>query len=139
MIASSVTLSQSALLLLARVCASMIFVIQGFNKLTHMEATVAGFTKLAVPQPQLAYYIAVAVEMGCGLLLMFGLKARFAAMALAVFCLATAMLAHSDFTNMGQQVQFLKNLSMTGGFLAFVVTGAGFFSVDTKIDSIPKE
>ena len=133
------TLSNSALLLLARVCASAIFVIQGFNKLTHMEATVAGFTRLAIPQPKLAYFVAVAVELGCGLLLMFGLKTRFAALVLALFCMATAFLAHADFSNPMQLGQFLKNLSMAGGFLAFVAVGAGFFAVDTKMDSIPKE
>ena len=129
----------SFVLLIARVCASMIFVIQGFGKATHMEATVAGFTRLGVPQPGLAYWVAVVVELGGGLLLMFGLKARFTAAALAVFCLATAYLAHTDFSQPLQVSQFLKNLSMAGGFLAFAAVGAGFFSVDTKIDSIPRE
>lgn len=135
----TLSIPTSFALLIARICASAIFILQGFNKLTHMKATVQGFTRLSVPSPHAAYWIAVAVELGCGLLLLFGLKARFAAAALAVFCLATAALAHSDFANMGQQIQFLKNLSMAGGFIALAAVGAGFFSVDTKIASIPRE
>jgi len=126
-------------LLIARICASTIFIIGGFNKLTHMKATVHGFTNLGIPSPHAAYWIAVAVELGCGLLLMFGFKARFAAAVLAVFSLATAGLAHSDFSIAAQQTQFLKNLSMAGGFIAMAAIGAGFFSVDTKIASIPRE
>ena len=126
-------------LLIARICASAIFIVQGFSKLTHMKATVQAFTRLSLPSPHAAYWIAVAVELGCGLLLIFGLKARFAAGVLAVFCIATAMLAHADLANMGQQIQFLKNLSMAGGFIALAAVGAGHFSVDTKIASIPRE
>ena len=133
------TMSTSALLLLARICASAIFIIQGINKATHMKATVQGFTRLGVPSPHAAYWIAVVVEIGLGLLLLFGLKARFAAAGLAVFCIATALLAHTDFANPMQFGQFLKNLSMAGGFVALAAVGAGFFAVDTKIEQIPRE
>lgn len=135
----TVSIPTSFALLIARVCASAVFVIQGFNKATHMKGTIHTFQNLHVPSPHVAYYCAIAVEIGCGLLLMFGLKARFAAVALAVFSVATAVIAHSDLANPGQQLQFLKNLSMAGGFLAFAAVGAGFFSVDTKIASIPRE
>ena len=135
----TLSIPTSFALLIARIFASAIFILGGFNKLTHMKATVQGFTRLGVPSPHAAYWIAVAVEFGCGLLLLFGLKARFAAAVLAVFCLATAALAHADFTNAAQQTQLLKNLSMAGGFIALAVVGAGFFSIDTKIASIPPE
>lgn len=125
--------------LIARICASAIFIIGGFHKLTYMKATVHAFTNLGVPSPHAAYWIAVAVELGCGLLLLVGFKARFAAAALAVFSVATAVLAHTDFSIAAQQTQFLKNLSMAGGFIALAAIGAGFFSVDTKIASIPRE
>ncbi len=126
-------------LLIARICASAIFVIQGYGKLTHMKGTIHAFQNLHVPSPHAAYYVAVATELGCGLLLLFGLKTRFAAAALAVFCVATALLAHTALDNPGQQIQFLKNLSMAGGFLALAAVGAGYFAVDTKIASIPRE
>ena len=135
----TISIPTSFALLIARVCASAIFVIEGFIKATHMKGTIHAFQNLHVPSPHVAYYGAIAVEIGCGLLLMFGLKARFAAVALAVFSVATAVIAHNDLANAGQQIQFLKNLSMAGGFLAFAAVGAGFFSIDTKIDSIPRE
>ena len=135
----TLSIPTSFALLIARILASAVFIVGGFNKLTHMKATVQGFTRLSVPSPHAAYWIAVAVELGCGLLLLFGLKARFAAAVLAVFCVATAVLAHADFTNAGQQAAFLKNLSLAGGFIALAAVGAGFFSVDTKIASIPRE
>lgn len=129
----------SLVLLVARICASTIFIVQGYGKITHMKATIHAFQNLQVPSPHIAYYVAVAVELGCGLLLMFGLKTRFAAAVLAIFCVATAMLAHTAFDIPAQQTQFLKNLSMAGGFLALAAVGSGYFAVDTKIASIPRE
>lgn len=117
-------------LLVGRILASVIFILGGYGKLMAAAGTKAYFAKVGVPMPEIAYWGAVAVELGGGLLLLIGLQTRLVALALAVFCVATALIAHLDFVDNGQRINFLKNLAMAGGYLAFVAAGAGRFSVD---------
>ena len=120
----------SPALLLGRVLASVIFILGGYGKLMAAAATKAYFTKLGLPVPDVAYWVTVVVELGGGLLLLLGLQARAAALLLAVWCIATAMVAHTDFADRSQMIQFEKNVAIAGGLLAFWVAGAGAFSLD---------
>ena len=117
-------------LLLGRLLASAIFILGGYGKLTAAVATTAYFAKIGLPLPDIAYYVAVAVELGGGLLFLVGFQTRLVAIVLAVFCVATALIAHLDFAVREQMINFMKNMCMAGGFLAFVAAGAGAFSVD---------
>ena len=127
------TATDAPVLLLGRILASAIFILAGWGKLTAAAATKGYFAKAGVPLPEIAYYVAVAVELGGGLLLLLGLQTRMVALVLAVFCVATALLAHTDFADRGQLINFEKNMAMTGGFLAFTVAGAGRFSLDALV------
>jgi len=120
-------------LLLGRVLGSAIFISGGWAKLMAMAATVGYFTKMGLPLPQVAFIVAVAVELGGGLLLLFGLLTRPVAVVLAVFCVVTALIAHTNFGDRVQEVNFMKNLAMAGGYLAFAVAGAGAFSLDAML------
>ena len=122
--------ASDALVLAGRVLASVIFILGGWGKLMGMVATKAFFAKIGVPLPEIAYWVAVAVELGGGVLFLLGLQTRLLGIVLAVFCIATAVLAHANFTDPGQQINFLKNVSMAGGFLAFAAFGGGAFSLD---------
>ena len=124
--------SSSALLLVGRILASVIFIVAGYGKLMGMAGTIGYFTKIGVPLPEIAYYVAVLVELGGGLLLLVGFQTRIVALVLAVFCVATALLAHANLSDMAQQISFMKNLSMAGGFLAFAAAGAGAYSIDAR-------
>ena len=77
--------------------------------------------------------MAVAVELGGGILFLLGVKTRWVALAMAAFTLATAVLAHANFADPMQKTQFLKNLAIAGGFLGFAVLGAGAYSVDGQM------
>lgn len=125
--------SADAVLLLGRLLASVIFILSGYGKLMAAAGTKAYFAKVGVPVPDIAYLIAVAVELGGGLLFLLGLQTRAVAVLLAVFCVATALLAHTNFADMAQLIQFTKNLCMAGGFLAFSVAGAGAYSLDAAM------
>jgi len=52
---------------------------------------------------------------------------------LSLFCIATAVIFHTDFSNQMQFVSFFKNIGLAGGFLFFVVNGAKDFSLDKKL------
>jgi putative oxidoreductase len=51
---------------------------------------------------------------------------------LAIFSVASALVAHTDFGDQMQMINFLKNLAMAGGFLALAVAGAGAYSIDGR-------
>ena len=127
----------SAPLLLGRLLASVIFILGGYAKLTGAAATKAYFGTIGVPMPELAYWVAVVVEFGGGLLILLGLQTRLVALVLAVFCIATALLGHQFWNAPAQLINFEKNLCMAGGFLAFVAAGAGRFSLDAALNRRP--
>src|SRR5260370_42687079 len=82
-----------------------------------------------LPLPWVGYAIAVAVEVGGGLLLLLGIKTRLTAVALAIFTVAAALAFHADFADQNQMIHLLKNLMITGGVLGVAPFGAGKFRV----------
>jgi putative oxidoreductase len=125
----------NAAALIGRILLAWIFIQSGFGKLTGFEGTVGYIASKHLPLPQVAAAIAIAVELGAGLLLAIGFKARWSALAIAIFTLAAGFLFH-DFWNadaaqkMGQSINFWKNVSMTGGLLMVFAFGPGRYSVD---------
>ena len=126
-------MNHSPALLVGRILASVIFIVSGYGKAMAMAGTVAYLEKTGVPMPGIAYYGVVAIELGGGLLLLLGLQTRLVALVLALFSVATALLAHTDFAAAGQQINFMKNMAMAGGYLAFVAAGAGLYSIDAAL------
>jgi putative oxidoreductase len=116
--------------LAARILMAHIFIISGFTKITSYAATQGYMAKMGVPGILLP--LVILVELGGGLALLFGFKTRWAAAALAVFTLMAAALFHTNFSDQGQLINFMKNLAMTGGLLMFVRHGAGQPSLDEK-------
>lgn len=114
-----------ALALLGRVLMSVIFLVGGYGKLMAPDATMGMFTHYHLPAAGAAYAVAVAVELGGGLLILIGWKTRLVAPVMAVWCIATALVAHLHPDNSMQMINFMKNLCMAGGFLQVVAFGPG--------------
>ena len=74
--------------------------------------------------------MALLIEIGCGILVLIGFRARLAAIVLAGWCIATALAAHNHPEVREQMINFMKNVSMAGGFLQVAAFGPGRFSVD---------
>jgi putative oxidoreductase len=108
------------------------FAMSGLGKLAAYGATTAMIGAAGMPFPPLAYAVAVAVELGGGVLLVAGYQARVVATALAVFSLAAAVSFHNNFADQNQMIHFLKNVMMAGGLLQIAAFGAGALSVDNR-------
>ena len=107
------------------------FLMSGVNKIMSYDATTAYIKSSALPLPaSLAYLGAVAVEVGCSVLIIVGYQTRVVAAIFALFCLTTAVFFHAHFSDPNQTFHFIKNLVMTGGLLQIVAYGAGAFSID---------
>ena len=116
---------------LGRILLSIIFLIEGMNKIFNYESTIEYMENFNVPE-----YLAIPaiiVEILFPLLLIVGYQTKISALALAIFTLTTALIFHADFTNQMQLISFLKNFAIAGGFLILFINGAGKYSLDHKL------
>jgi len=109
------------------------FMMSGISKIMGYDVTIALIKSSTLPlPPAVAYAGAIAVEVGCGLLIMVGYRTRVVASIFALFCLATAVFFHAHFSDPNQTFHFIKNVVMAGGLLQIVAYGAGAFSIDSR-------
>lgn len=121
--------------LVGRILLAVLFIISGFGKITGFEGTAGYIASKGLPMPQVVAALTIVVELGGGILLAIGYKARWAALALAVFTLLAALIFHNFWAveaaqKMNQQINFLKNLAIAGGMLMVFAFGPGRYSVD---------
>ena len=126
-----------AVALVGRILLAAIFIKSGFGKITGFEGTVGYIASKGLPLPQIGAIVAILVELGGGILLAVGFKARWAALAIAIFTLAAGIIFHNYWAvdaaqRMGQEINFWKNVSMTGGLLMIYAFGPGRYSVDKR-------
>ena len=124
--------STGYLSLAGRLMTGLPLAMSGLGKLAAYGPTTAMIAAAGLPVPPVAYAVAVALELGGGLLLITGYKAKPIAIALALFCVATAISFHSNFADKNQMIHFLKNVMLAGGLLQTTAFGAGRLSLDYR-------
>jgi putative oxidoreductase len=124
--------------LLGRVLIDLPFLMSGLGKVATYGVTTAYIGSVGLPLAPLGWAIAVAFEVGGGLLLVLGFRARGVAIGLAVFTLATAIFFHNNFADQNQMIHFLKNIMIIGGLLQIAHFGAGSYSLDGRRARDPK-
>ena len=117
--------------LVARVFISLIFLLSGINKIGNYDGTVGWMESIGMPG--ILLIPAIILEIVAPMLIMIGYKVKISAALLSVFCVATAIIFHSDFSDQMQFISFMKNIGLAGGFLFIVVNGAKDFSLDKKL------
>ena len=129
--------------LAGRILLALIFVLSGFNKLTNLAGT-AGYMEHAGMPHALVYpglLASIAVELGFGLLLMIGYRARIVALVMFLWFIPVTIMFHflpwreavASGDKMGammQQINYMKNISIMGGLLVVMSFGAGAWSAD---------
>ncbi|HSI22441.1 MAG TPA: DoxX family protein [Methylophilaceae bacterium] len=123
--------------LIARILIALIFILSGFSKITGFDGTVGYIASKGLPLPQLLAIGAILVELGGGLMLVLGWKARWAAAAMLIFTALAALIFHNFWAMppdqmQNQMIHFMKNLSIIGGLLYVVVHGSGQLSLEKK-------
>ena len=117
--------------LVGRVFISLVFLLSGFNKIGSYEGTVNWMESFDIPG--IFLIPAIILEIAAPILIMVGYKVKISAALLSLFCIATALIFHNDFSNQMQFISFMKNIALSGGFLFLVVNGAKDFSLDKKL------
>ena len=118
--------------LVGRIAISAIFVLSGLSKLAAPAATIGYIQSAGLPLPQIAFALAVLVELGGGVALIAGYRTRAVAGILALFSVATAFAFHHDLADQNQFIHFFKNIAMAGGLLQVIAFGAGSLSLDAR-------
>jgi len=111
-----------------RILMAQIFLLAGISKISAYEGTQGYMESVGVPGMLLP--LVIALEIGGGLALIIGWKARWAAAALAGFSIVSALIFHSNFADQMQMIMFMKNFAIAGGLMFLVAHGAGAFSFD---------
>ncbi len=126
--------------LAARLLLSAVFLTSGLGKLLDPEGAASSMSSKGLPAAGILLAAAVALEIGGGLSLLAGFRARAGAAALVVFLVPATLLFHDFWALEGmdrrvQMVQFLKNLAILGGLIQTMVYGAGALSLDARARS----
>ena len=116
--------------LLGRIFISLLFLINGYFKIQNYDGTLDWMESFGIP----GFFLlpAIILEIAAPILIIIGYKTKIAAALLSLFCLTTALIFHTDFSNQMQITSFLKNIGLAGGFLFIIVNGAKKYSFDNK-------
>lgn len=124
--------------LIGRVLLATIFIYSGFGKITGFEATAGYMAAYGMPMTKLLLVGAIALELGGGLSILTGYKARWGAAALVLFTIPATFIFHAFWTisDPGQafveELMFLKNLAIVGGLLLLMTFGPGRLALGAR-------
>ena len=116
--------------LLARILISGLFLLNGIFKIKDYDATIEWMESFGLPGTLIIP--AILLEIIGPALIILGYQAKIAAGLLSLFCIATAVIFHNNFSDQMQLISFLKNIALAGGFLFIFINGTKDFSLDKK-------
>jgi putative oxidoreductase len=131
------TPTQNAAALIGRTLLAVMFLLAGYGKIGGFAGTAAYIASKGLPLPEVLAAGTIVLELGAGLALLLGWKARWAALALAIFTVLASVLFHNYWAMPAEQqrmqmLMFMKNLAVTGGMLMVFAFGPGAWSIDRK-------
>jgi len=119
-----------------RVFLSMIFLLSGMMKLMNWNATAEAMaSKGMTVGTHFFLLMAILIEIGGGLSILLGCRARVGAFVVFLFLIPTTFIFHNFWAYSGMEYQeqmqnFMKNLAIMGGLLVIVSLGSGRCSLD---------
>jgi putative oxidoreductase len=115
-------------LLIGRLLLAWIFLHEGTSLALNFSGAVEMAAQFGLSVPLLV--ATIALQIGAGLSIASGLLTRIGASALGLFCVATATLFHTNFSNQNELLHFEKDLAIAGGMFVLAAVGAGALSID---------
>ena len=116
--------------LVARILISALFLLNGVFKISNYDGTIGWMEGFGIPG--ILIIPAIILEIVGPIFIILGYKAKIAAGLLSLFCIATAVIFHNDFSDQMQLGSFLKNIALAGGFIFIFINGTKDFSLDRK-------
>jgi putative oxidoreductase len=123
--------------LVGRILLAFLFLKSGWGKIGGFEQTAAMMASKGIPMAHIALVVTILVELGAGILLVVGYKARWAALAIAAWLIPVTFMFHAYWNVPADQVMnqsnnFFKNVAIFGGMLMVFAFGPGRYSIDTR-------
>ena len=123
--------------LVGRILLALLFLKSGWGKIGGFEQTAAMMASKGIPMAEVALIVTILVELGAGIMLVVGYKARWAALAIAAWLVPVTIMFHGFWAVPADQVQnqtnhFFKNVAIFGGMLMVFAFGAGRYSLDRR-------
>jgi putative oxidoreductase len=112
-----------------RILISAMFLNAGLGKISGYAGTQGYMEAVGVPGALLP--LVIALEVLGAVAIIVGYRTRIVAASLAAFTVVAAVLFHSGADQM-QQLLFMKNVAVAGGFLFLVAHGAADWSLDAR-------
>ncbi|WP_337262686.1 MULTISPECIES: DoxX family protein [unclassified Serratia (in: enterobacteria)] len=120
-------------LLVARILMPILFIVAGYGKMGDAYAGTQQYMQ-AMGVPGFLLPLTILLELGGGLAILFGFLTRTVALFTAGFTILTALLFHTNFAEGVNQLMFMKNLSIAGGYIVLAIAGPGGFSIDRLLN-----
>jgi putative oxidoreductase len=120
-------------MLIGRILLVLIFLNSGIGKIGNFEGTAQYMAKFWMPLTNFFLIGAIFLELVGSIIVLLGYQARFGALLLLIFLIPTTLIFHTNFADPMQKVHFMKNVSMFGGCLILLASGAGRISLDYLI------
>lgn len=120
--------------LLGRILVGQLFLLSGLGKILAFGPTAGYMASKGLPMIQLLLVLTIVIEVGGGLMIIFGWRAKIAAAILFLWLIPTTFIFHNfwavpDAEKMMQQINFQKNLAIMGAMLFIYTFGSGPYSL----------
>jgi putative oxidoreductase len=118
----------------ARFLIAMLFILAGVGKLVGPEPFIAHMTAHGIPGVLLPVVAAFEIVAGLGVLI--GWRVAWPAGALGIFCVATALVFHLDWSSSAERSTFFKDLAIAGGLFCLALANARDFKRLNEMPSL---
>lgn len=121
--------------LVGRILISYMFIIAGVGKIMKFSSTAAYMATKGVPMTEVLLALTILIELGGGLLILLGWKARWSALVMFLFLIPVTLVFHNFWTIQDAIARthdmhaFMKNTAIMGAMLYIMAYGSGPFSV----------
>jgi putative oxidoreductase len=120
--------------LIGRILLAFIFILSGYSKIGGFQQTAGYMASKGLPMAQVLLVLTIIIELGGGLMLLLGWRARWAAVAFFLWLIPTTLVFHAFWgidaaQAQMQQIQFMKNLAIMGGMMYVMAFGSGPYSL----------
>ncbi len=124
-------------LLIGRLSFAPLYLISAYGKFSQWPGIVNTLTNQGAPMPMVGGYLAIAAETLFPLMLILGIRTRWACYGLILYTLGTIIIGHrfwefSGAQQFGQLIAFFKNIALCGGLLVLAWAGAGRFALQPR-------
>ncbi|SMD16660.1 DoxX family protein [Rhizobium sp. RU36D] len=137
--------TNNAIILVARILLSFMFIMSGFDKLVNPAGTAGMIAGAGLPAADLLAYAAGLFELVTGLAVLVGFQTKIAGWLLAVFCVFTGIVFHGSAINVPDfpaaangwltvlnQIMMMKNITLAGAYILLATFGPGAYSLDAR-------